>query len=481
MTQATAQEGRPRGLRALLSSPALRRSASDRTESLVFAAMLIGLASAPLWFGGDRLIVWGVNAAYYGLLCVIHEIGLLLSGAPRQIHLRRIAAPALLMAIVIIWIFAQATFPFAHPIWPMAAEALGGEPAGVISVSPDQTFLALLRLVTALLMFWLVLQTCRRAKRARRLVEAIALIGMFYALYGFIAFYAFPNTTLWFDKANYQDALTSTFLSRSSYATYAGMGLVCALALSFAQLVRPTGGDWRHRTGRVIESLAGAGGFWLGGSVLLGVALILTGSRGGVAASVAGLIVLILMASLRGRKNAGMLGPALVLTFVTIGGVFFAFGDFFADRVVAYGLRSEDRFAVYQITLLSIQDLPLTGFGYGSFAQIFPMYRDDSIGSLAEWGRARNTYLEAIQGLGAPMALAFVTAIAWVAGRCLTASLQRSQAATAPLAATAASVVIGLHAFVDFSLQIQSVSLTWVALLAAGTAQSWSSQIATGE
>jgi hypothetical protein len=40
-------------------------------------------------------------------------------------------------------------------------------------------------------------------------------------------------------------------------------------------------------------------------------------------------------------------------------------------------------------------------------------------------------------------------------------------------------VIVGLHAFVDFSLQIQAVALTWVALLEAGTAQSWSSKIAT--
>jgi hypothetical protein len=41
--------------------------------------------------------------------------------------------------------------------------------------------------------------------------------------------------------------------------------------------------------------------------------------------------------------------------------------------------------------------------------------------------------------------------------------------------------LVGVHAFVDFSLQIQAVALAWTALLAAGLAQSWSSRIATAD
>jgi hypothetical protein len=45
-----------------------------------------------------------------------------------------------------------------------------------------------------------------------------------------------------------------------------------------------------------------------------------------------------------------------------------------------------------------------------------------------------------------------------------------------PIVATAASVLLGVHAFVDFGLQTQSVTLLWAALLGAGVAQSWSSR-----
>jgi hypothetical protein len=47
------------------------------------------------------------------------------------------------------------------------------------------------------------------------------------------------------------------------------------------------------------------------------------------------------------------------------------------------------------------------------------------------------------------------------------------------MVAAAATFIVFLHAFVDFSLQMQAVTLTWVALLAAGVAQSWGSRTAT--
>ena len=41
----------------------------------------------------------------------------------------------------------------------------------------------------------------------------------------------------------------------------------------------------------------------------------------------------------------------------------------------------ESRMAVYMITLRSIFDAPLLGYGYGTFADVFPMFRDQSVGT----------------------------------------------------------------------------------------------------
>ena len=59
------------------------------------------------------------------------------------------------------------------------------------------------------------------------------------------------------------------------------------------------------------------------------------------------------------------------------------------------------------------------------------------------------------------------------------AALTRRSSATAALVTVGATVIVALHSFVDFSMQIQAVALTWTALLAAGVAQSWSSRVNT--
>lgn len=45
-----------------------------------------------------------------------------------------------------------------------------------------------------------------------------------------------------------------------------------------------------------------------------------------------------------------------------------------------------------------------------------------------------------------------------------------------PAIATGVAFLVGIHAMVDFSLQLQAVTLTFMAILGAGVAQSESSQ-----
>ena len=52
------------------------------------------------------------------------------------------------------------------------------------------------------------------------------------------------------------------------------------------------------------------------------------------------------------------------------------------------------------------------------------------------------------------------------------AAVSRRRDATAPTVAASAALLVGVHAMVDFSLQIEAVTLTFMALLGAGVAQS---------
>lgn len=429
-------------------------------------------------------MAWGVNAVFFCTLVALYELSRLFTGWRHAVSPRRIWPAIAALAIVVAWCLVQVStwvpVTYQHPIWQMARDTLELNIAGSISVNRDATVVALMRLMTSAAALWLSLQLCRSSHRARRLVQAIALIGLLYAIYGIVAFFVFPKTILWFEKQYYLESLTSTFINRNSYATYAAVGFLSAVALVFSAFqMNPASPDAKRRVAEVLVLLVGSAGAWLGVAMVIALALILTGSRGGITAGLLGLVTGIIISSLqrRGQRSGAPLGAVLAaLAFVSVA---LTFGELLAARLNLLGFQSDDRLAVFALTWTSIMDKPFLGFGYGTFEHVFPMYRDATVSPVGTWDKAHNTYLEVLQGLGLPVATILMLGVGALVWRGFLGALTRRQALTAPLAASAATVTVLSHAFADFSLQMQGVTLTWVALLGAGVAQSWSRDVDT--
>ncbi|TDX62134.1 O-antigen ligase [Methylosinus sp. sav-2] len=459
---------------------------SAALDDLIFFLFLAALGWAPFWFGSDRSLAWGVNAIWFGGLVIAFELVRIISGRRHPVAFYRIWFPAMACLVVFGWTLIQIAHwipaGYHNPIWQMAREASGRDIAGSITVNRDATVLAATRFLTCCAAFWLALQLCRSSARAQSLVRFLALAGAAYAAYGIVAFFVFPNTILWFDKVTYNDSLTSTFVNRNSYATYAGLGLMSALGILLNFYISRGEGKAaaisRRLAGLLALTVAG-GALWIAVVLVIGTALVLTGSRGGVSASLGGLLTILVLAGVRGRKNAIGAGFGLLIGGLAMGVALFNYGDFLADRLTINGFASDDRLAVYGLTWRSILDAPLFGFGDGTFSEVFPMYRDSTIGPFGVWDMAHNSYLEALQGLGVPVAVLLFLGLGSLFVRCVLGAIARRRAASAPLVACAATVIVALHAFVDFSVQMQAVALTWVALLGAGVAQSWSGSVAT--
>ena len=95
-----------------------------------------------------------------------------------------------------------------------------------------------------------------------------------------------------------------------------------------------------------------------------------------------------------------MLGVAIILGFLSVAALLFEFGDPVGDNLRERGISDTNRVSSYLLTIRSILDIPLLGYGYGTFADVFPMYRDRSISVYGTWEQAHDTYLEIFQGLG---------------------------------------------------------------------------------
>ena len=127
-------------------------------------------------------------------------------------------------------------------------------------------------------------------------------------------------------------------------------------------------------------------------------------------------------------------------------------------RVQYQGLEDTARASLARSTLNAAEAAPLLGHGFGAFQRYYPLFSDGSVpGDVDE---AHNDVLETLADLGLLAGLAFIAAPALLAGMCLAGCLRRRRDRVFPAIGFAASIAVGAHAFVDFSLQIPAVAVT---------------------
>ena len=117
-----------------------------------------------------------------------------------------------------------------------------------------------------------------------------------------------------------------------------------------------------------------------------------------------------------------------------------------------------------------VADRPWLGHGYGNFEEAFAQHRDERFTDRVDM--AHNTYIEHLVELGVPATLLLYVGPLLLFGYCVRGVFVRRRDQLFPLVAVGATVLVALHALVDFSLQIPAVAVTYAALLGIGVAQS---------
>lgn len=446
--------------------------------TLIFAAFMLLLALAPLPFGGNRPVAWSLISVWAGLLVAGWALATLIKPTHLALAWPRIRFIAIGFGLLLGWIYVQgagwAPAGWAHPFWHDAGGELAQRLTGRITAAPDATVTAAMRLMAYAGAFWLAAQLCRDPTRAAIMAWGVAIIGGFYALYGLTVQFAGSNSILGFAKWAYLGDLTSTFVNRNSYATYAGIGLVTTLALLLAQ-VRAlfAGGDPRYAG--VNDAAVLRGGMLLVLALLLSTALFLTHSRGGLLATLAGIGALLLIGAgqdrLAGRGATRLfaviaVGAIVVVAAVSGGGVL--------QRMANDPAREDNQRAlIWKQTMVGIADRPLLGHGYGAYESAFPAYQEPRQVFGQRVDKAHNTYLELMFELGIPATLLLLCLPGLVLLACIGSLGRDGRDTLYPTIAISTSVVIAVHALADFSVQIPAVALTWAALLGLGFTQAF--------
>jgi O-antigen ligase len=443
---------------------------------IAFWGTLLLIAWAPLPLASNRPWSMALLAAMAGILLIVMSVGSLARDKETSSLHAGLRVPLGIVSFTLLWIVVQwSTWTpemWHHPVWKQASEALGRELPGRITVNPDATMASLMNLGTYLAVFWLAMRTMRHRDSARRALNIFVWIAAGYALYGLAIFLSGSETILFFDKWDYFDSVTSTFVNRNSFATYAGLALVCALGLVLDDARRITGGRGGPVVSEFTVAILRRNSGRIAAALLLAAALILTGSRAGVASSFAGMFALAGIAA-TGNRGIGARGivvaAPLLLALAT---AIWLVSEPLFERLKRNPMES-DRLPAYALTVDAIEASPLFGTGYGGFQESFASNRDLAVASPSSWKKAHNTYLENMLDLGIPAALALNLAILLVALGALKAALTRRRSPLIPAIGAAATVLVGLHALFDFSLQIPAVAVSYAFIMGAAAAQSF--------
>ena len=446
-------------------------------SAAVLLLMLLVVLS-PLPLGSNREWSW--------TLCALLAGGILAAWALvrgwRPGEVTRFVHPLIVGLFVVAcgWVIVQTLggtpLTWQHPLWAEAGNALGRPLDGRIGLSPDDGWTALMRLASYAAVFSLALLLARERTRARAMLGWIVFSGLLYAVFALAAYWGDVELRFLFPEGDTARAAHGTFVNRNHFATRQGLALLCAIGWLHLRMSRPPSAPYvlpKSRESRVEDIVLSA---WLPLTVILlmTAALVLTHSRGGFLATLAATAVLLFLLDSRGssrrRLSKGIVAAALLVS----GLAFYLTGEVLLDRFDRTRITNEERVVVYDNVQRGIAENPLLGFGYGSFADSFRLY--DRVEAPVHYDRAHNTWLEHLFELGVPAALALFAAIGGLALTCWQGVRRRHRDWVYPALGAAASVLVGIHALFDFSLQIPAVAILYACILGIGCAQAWSSQ-----
>jgi hypothetical protein len=445
-------------------------------NNFVFRSLLALVVLAPLPLGSNRPAAWSLLALAVAVILVGWALTVGIGRARAPVPLRRLWPVAVPFAIALLWAWVQtlAVVPtdWQHPLWAEAAHGLpGAKPAGAITLDVELTRTAIMRLLSYAGIFWLAVQLGRERSRAREGLIVVATAGILYAAYGLAVHLDGAETILWWDKWAYRGDLTATFVNRNSYGTYAGIGLLCCLGL-FVNGLRHLWGAKLGLRDHAESVLVGSLPYLIGGGVVA-TALLLSHSRGAfLSTGVAMLGLMVVLAAGRvvpviraAQLAVVVLAMALLVTATS--------GDMTFQRLAMDGLTDEVRGSIYRLTETAIGDAPWTGFGLGAFEPAFRLYRDTSLPLPYVIDFAHNVHLELIMDLGLPGAAALYAALAVIMVVCLRGLIVRRRDQIYPAVGLAVTLLVGLHGFLDFSLQMPAIAATYALLLGIAYAQSF--------
>ncbi len=339
----------------------------------------------------------------------------------------------------------------------------------VITLDRDVSLMEMVKLGALAAFFVVGMSLGIQDKSAEVFFIFFIIVGAVFSMWAFMD-YLHMALSVPIEYAQHFRRLDANFGSANSAATLFGILSVFSLA-AFIRTVKSTIAKTSNRM-VFIEALIKRSAVPIISLLLTLTSLLLTASRGGILSSFVAILVLIcweLFSSTgntsRVSKFSGTIlisGTIIVLVIIISGGLFFDR----LDNSYAY-LTSRAEMLTYHWQ--AIKASPWTGYGMGSFYLV-----NDTLMNAQSWrvlhglGAMHNVYLQWLEEagiIGSTLMFFTITLILWHIHRGLRI---RRRMHTWLRAIICISLLLLLHGFVDYGLQVPSIAMTWALLLGTG-------------
>lgn len=413
----------------------------DRTARrggrLLFAGVLATVLWAPLAFGSVEPWAVGLLRVAALALLALWAIGSAMRGA--------FAIPSSPLQLVV---YAAAGLALVQSL-PL----FGAAP---ISVDPFSTWQTAATLFAFGVFFTVALAALDSRRRIEIAAWTVFVFGFGLCLFAIVQRLAGATAIYWFRYTSI-NTFFGPFVNKNHFAGLLELLLPIGVGLLVAGAV--------PRERRLLVAFAAA---------VMGVAMVFSGSRGGLLSIAASLALLGLLAlatsSWRGVARAklaaaGVVG-GLAIAGAVLGGVFWLGGDAVVqnlERLPEDIAATDDtsRRAIWSATVSLISERPVAGSGIGAYGTaIVPHWPMNERATLLQ---AHNDYLQVVSDagiFGAALAILFVVGL----GTHLAQGLRNNDRITRGTALGAGAGIFGLlvHGLVDFNMQIPSNALMFL-------------------
>lgn len=321
-----------------------------------------------------------------------------------------------------------------------------------ISYDPFSTQVTALHIFVLCLFFAIALVYLEGAKRLKRMVMVITIFGFIYAFYAILQSVMSPGKIYGIYGVPYSTPFGS-FVNRHDFAAIIEMTIALPLGLIFTGAV--------SRDKRLLYGVAIA---------LMGAALLLSGSRGGLIAFVSEIILLVILTTrAKGTKNIALkAGLSFVLVAAAVGGAIFVGGDTSLTRFTAASSSPDitsNRSVIWAATIkMIVSDLPF-GAGIGAYAQAITPY--DPLSGTQRIEQAHNDYLQILADAGIVGFVIGGLFLFWFIRQGIrNTRVKNTFRRGVAVGAFAGCFAILVHSAFDFVLHITAISVMFLTLMA---------------